>query len=123
MLLLVHPRELAPKTLYAIDQFVMRGGKLIAFMDPQSENDPQAAQMGTDGRHDGQRSSTLGPLLDAWGVRYDPGQMVGDRELGLTVALQARAAAFAAHRDHRLQSRQHEQQGRRDVRARHDQCR
>lgn len=85
-LMIVHPRELSPKTLYAIDQFVMRGGKLIAFLDPQSENDPQAAQMGGMA---GGRSSTLGPLLDAWGVTYDPGQILGDRELGLTVSLQA----------------------------------
>ncbi|MBB6091446.1 ABC-type uncharacterized transport system involved in gliding motility auxiliary subunit [Povalibacter uvarum] len=88
-LLVVHPRDLGPKTLYAIDQFVMRGGKLIAFMDPQSENDPQAAQMAQMGGMMGNRSSTLGPLLDAWGVSYDPGQVLGDRELGLTVALQA----------------------------------
>jgi ABC-type uncharacterized transport system involved in gliding motility auxiliary subunit len=85
VLLVVHPKNLAPQTLYAIDQFVMRGGKLIAFVDPQSENDP-AGQMG------GQmamvpRSSTLGPLLDAWGIVYDPGQVLGDRELGLNVAL------------------------------------
>lgn len=89
-LLVIHPRELSPKTLYAIDQFVMRGGKLIAFMDPQSENDPQAAQMAQmGGMMGGARSSTLGPLLDAWGVSYDPGQVLGDRELGLTVALSA----------------------------------
>jgi ABC-type uncharacterized transport system involved in gliding motility auxiliary subunit len=35
----------------------------------------------------GNRSSTLGPLLDAWGVQFDTGQVVGDRELGLTVSL------------------------------------
>src|SRR5690606_18730769 len=40
VLMLVHPKNLSPGTLYAIDQFVMRGGKLIAFLDPQSENDP-----------------------------------------------------------------------------------
>ena len=34
-----------------------------------------------------QRSSSLGPLLDAWGVDFDPTQVLGDRELGLTVAL------------------------------------
>jgi ABC-type uncharacterized transport system involved in gliding motility auxiliary subunit len=33
------------------------------------------------------RSSSLGPLLDAWGVGYDPGKVLGDRGLGLTVAL------------------------------------
>ena len=88
-LLVIHPRDLSPKTLYAIDQFVMRGGKLIAFMDPQSENDPMAAQMAQMGGMMGGRSSTLGPLLDAWGVSYDPGQVLGDRELGLTVSLSA----------------------------------
>ncbi|MGH8174940.1 MAG: GldG family protein [Steroidobacter sp.] len=83
-LLLIHPKELSPQTLYAIDQFVMRGGKLLAFLDPQSENDPAAAQMGGPMAS---RSSTLGPLLEAWGVSFDPTQVLGDRELGLTVAL------------------------------------
>jgi len=87
-LMLVHPRELSPQTQYAIDQFVMRGGKLIAFIDPQAENDPQAAQMAMMGGGMGNRSSSLGPLLDAWGVSYDPTQVVGDRDLGLTVSLQ-----------------------------------
>jgi ABC-type uncharacterized transport system involved in gliding motility auxiliary subunit len=87
VLMIVHPHALSPPTQYAIDQFVMRGGKLIAFVDPQSENDPQAAQMAQMGGM-GNRSSTLGPLLDAWGVSYDPGMVVGDRDLGLTVSLQ-----------------------------------
>lgn len=88
VLVLIHPRNLSPQTQYAIDQFVMRGGKLIAFMDPKSQNDPQAAQMAQMGGAMSSSSSTLGPLLDAWGVSYDPGQVLGDRELGLTVALQ-----------------------------------
>jgi ABC-type uncharacterized transport system involved in gliding motility auxiliary subunit len=84
VLAVVHPRNLTPATLYAIDQFVLRGGKLIAFVDPQSENDPMAQQMGG---APGARSSSLGQLLDTWGVAFDPGQIVGDRDLGLTVAL------------------------------------
>jgi len=85
VLMVVHPRELSPEAQYAIDQFVMRGGKLMAFMDPQAENDSAGAQMGMPPM--GGRSSTLGPLLEAWGVQFDPNQIVGDRELGLTVAL------------------------------------
>jgi ABC-type uncharacterized transport system involved in gliding motility auxiliary subunit len=85
VLLVIHPKELPPPTLYAIDQFVMRGGKLIAFIDPQSENDNAGAQMGMPPM--GGRSSTLAPLLDAWGVTFNPDEVVGDRELGLTVAL------------------------------------
>lgn len=85
VLMLVHPKALTPQAQYAIDQFVMRGGKLIAFMDPQSENDNAGAQPGMPPM--GDRSSTLGPLLDAWGVQFDTTQIVGDRELGLTVSL------------------------------------
>jgi len=92
VLMVIHPRDLPPATAYAIDQFVMRGGKLIAFVDPQSENDPQAMQMaaqmgGVMGGATGNRSSTLGALFDAWGVAFDPTMVLGDRELGLTVSL------------------------------------
>lgn len=86
VLMVVHPKDLSPQAQYAIDQFVMRGGKLISFMDPQSENDNAGAQMGMPPM--GGRSSTLGPLLDAWGVKFDTNEIVGDRELGLTVSLQ-----------------------------------
>lgn len=85
VLLLVHPKDLPAKTLYAIDQFVMRGGKLIAFVDPQSENDPAGQQGGPMSMVP--RASSLDPLLDAWGVAFDPGKVLGDRGLGLTVAL------------------------------------
>lgn len=85
VLLLVHPKDLPATTLYAIDQFVMRGGKLIAFVDPQSEND-RAGQQGAP-MSMVPRASSLGPLLEAWGVEFDPGKVLGDRGLGLTVAL------------------------------------
>lgn len=85
VLMVVHPKDLSEATLYAIDQFVMRGGKLLAFLDPQSESDPAAAQGGPMAM--ASRSSTLGPLLEAWGVQFDPAQVLGDRDLGLTVAM------------------------------------
>jgi ABC-type uncharacterized transport system involved in gliding motility auxiliary subunit len=84
VLMLIHPREVGPTTLYAIDQFVLRGGKLIAFLDPQSENDAAEAH---GGNPNPSRASTLGPLLDAWGVAFNPEQVVADRNLGLTVSL------------------------------------
>ena len=87
VLMVVHPKDFAPTTLYAIDQFVMRGGKLIAFVDPQAENDPAGQQGGMMGMMGGNRTSSLGPLLDSWGVAFDPAQVLGDRELGLTVSL------------------------------------
>jgi ABC-type uncharacterized transport system involved in gliding motility auxiliary subunit len=88
LLLLIHPKQLTPGTLFAIDQFVMRGGKLLLFVDPQSEQDPAGAgPMGMMGGAPGERTSDLEPLLKAWGIEFDPRQVVGDRNLALTVAL------------------------------------
>jgi len=86
VLMLVHPKDLAPKTLYAIDQFVMRGGRVLLFLDPASSADmsgqdpsnPFASAMAN-------HSSNLTPLLAAWGVDYDPTKVIGDLELGLQV--------------------------------------
>jgi ABC-type uncharacterized transport system involved in gliding motility auxiliary subunit len=82
VLVLVHPRELDPGLLYGIEQFVLGGGRLIAFLDPLAEadrgdpNDPMAQmQAGS--------SSDLGSLLDAWGVIFDPARALGDLQYGV----------------------------------------
>ncbi|WP_025769671.1 GldG family protein [Thioalkalivibrio sp. HK1] len=67
ILMLVHPQELPPKALYAIDQYVLRGGRILAFLDPFSEIQMQvAAQGGVP--PGGSRRSELGDLLATWGV-------------------------------------------------------
>jgi ABC-type uncharacterized transport system involved in gliding motility auxiliary subunit len=85
LLILVHPKDLAGSLLYQIDQFVLRGGRVLAFMDPLAEldlggdpNDPMA-RMNAGG------SSTLGPLLEAWGVSYDSNRVIADRGYALQV--------------------------------------
>ncbi|HXP67049.1 MAG TPA: GldG family protein, partial [Steroidobacteraceae bacterium] len=40
VLMLIHPKQLPPKTLYAIDQFVMRGGRMLLFVDPDAGSVP-----------------------------------------------------------------------------------
>ena len=84
-LVLLHAKNLSDATLYAIDQFVLRGGKLIACVDPFSIKDmvasrqkqnPMMMQMG--GGQDG--PSTLGRLFDAWGVTFDTSKVTGDLE-------------------------------------------
>ena len=84
-LVLLHAKDLSDKALYAIDQFVLRGGKLIACVDPFSIKDmiasrqkqnPMMMQMG--GGQDG--PSTLGKLFDAWGVKFDTSKVTGDLE-------------------------------------------
>jgi ABC-type uncharacterized transport system involved in gliding motility auxiliary subunit len=86
VLMVVHPKHLPTKTLYAIDQFVMRGGKMLLFVDPNSGadtsgQDPQNPLAGAMADH----SSNLEPLLSAWGVNYDAGKVIGDLERGLEV--------------------------------------
>ena len=75
VLLLVHPRDAQPETEYALDQFVLRGGKLIAFVDPYAYFD-QAPQM--PGVPPQPSSSTLPLLFKAWGVQMDPGKVISD---------------------------------------------
>jgi ABC-type uncharacterized transport system involved in gliding motility auxiliary subunit len=66
VLMVVHPQGLPDTTLYAIDQFVMRGGKLIVFVDPHSEG--QASRPGPGGQPPRQTSSNLDRLLNPWGI-------------------------------------------------------
>ena len=76
VLLVAAAQNLSPATLYAIDQFVMRGGKLMAMVDPWSETlaaTPSATGMPPQDTH-----SDLKPLFDAWGITFDPAQIVGD---------------------------------------------
>ncbi len=86
VLMVVHPKQLSPKTLYAIDQFVMRGGRMLLFVDPDSGadtsgQDPSNPFAGATANH----SSNLQPLLSAWGIEYDPTKVIGDLVLGLEV--------------------------------------
>jgi ABC-type uncharacterized transport system involved in gliding motility auxiliary subunit len=81
-LVLVHPKNLSDQTLFAIDQFVLRGGRLLACLDPFSIQDFRASQgqgmmMGMRGPG-GPGPSTLGRLLDAWGVGFDPAKVLAD---------------------------------------------
>jgi len=90
VLMVVHPKHLPPKTLYAIDQFVMRGGRLLLFVDPNagadlSGQDPSNPLAGAMANH----SSDLQPLLGAWGVDYDATKVIGDLRLGLEVRTNA----------------------------------
>jgi ABC-type uncharacterized transport system involved in gliding motility auxiliary subunit len=83
VLLVVHPKELTDAALYAIDQFVLRGGRAFVFVDPFAEIDP-GNPMEPPGPG-AARASDLGRLLDAWGVTVDPEKFVADDRYALTV--------------------------------------
>jgi ABC-type uncharacterized transport system involved in gliding motility auxiliary subunit len=77
VLLVIHPREVTDTTQYAIDQFIMRGGKLVAFMDPYMYFDQQPdLQNPLGGSQAGQ--STLYTLLKSWGFEIDLTKVLAD---------------------------------------------
>ncbi len=75
----VHPQDLSEPTLYALDQWVMGGGALMAFVHPHAET-----QLGPRGMPPANAASDLAPLFEAWGVAYDPAQAIADPSLALT---------------------------------------
>lgn len=88
LLLLVHPRDLSERAMYAIDQFVMRGGRTLIFVDPFAESDLSGMDPNNPMSPRTVRpSSNLGPLFSAWGIRYNPGQVIADEELALSVTM------------------------------------
>lgn len=82
-LMIAHPTALKPQALYAIDQFAMRGGRLLVFVDPFSESSAGAGGMPGGAA----QSSDLAPLLATWGVKYDPQEVVLDRGRALPVQI------------------------------------
>jgi len=83
ILWIVHPKDLDDTMLYAIDQFVMGGGRALIFVDPLAEIDmananPTGMAMGS--------ASNLAKLFDAWGVEFSAGQVVADNRLALSIS-------------------------------------
>jgi ABC-type uncharacterized transport system involved in gliding motility auxiliary subunit len=77
VLLVIHPRNLPEETEYAIDQYVLRGGKLVAFVDPYAYFDQQPdLQNPFGGNQAGQ--STFYNLFKAWGIDVDMGKVIAD---------------------------------------------
>jgi len=81
VLLVIHPKDISDAAQFALDQFVMRGGKLIAFLDASSQVDsrgqnPMMGQVPGGG-------SSLEKLLTAWGLKFDTSKVVADRTFAM----------------------------------------
>ena len=76
-LLVIHPRGISDQTQYALDQFILRGGRLIAFVDPHAYFD-QIPLPGMPPQ--GGTSSSLDKLFKAWGIGMDTTKVVLDLE-------------------------------------------
>jgi ABC-type uncharacterized transport system involved in gliding motility auxiliary subunit len=84
VLVVIHPREITDKAQFAIDQFIMRGGKLIAFLDPlpmtdtREQNEMLGSMPNT--------GSSLDKLLKAWGLSFDTSKVVADMNFKMQLA-------------------------------------
>ncbi|MCK5574786.1 MAG: Gldg family protein, partial [Sphingomonadales bacterium] len=85
-LLIVHPPQLTDAQLYAIDQYVLGGGRLLVFVDPFSEQSKNAqAAGGIGGPVRVSESSNLDRLFKAWGVEVTSDQVVADFEQAMPI--------------------------------------
>ncbi|WP_293751958.1 GldG family protein [uncultured Paraglaciecola sp.] len=85
VLLLVHPKEYSDALLFAIDQYALNGGKVLAFLDAHNESDQMAMMAGPMA---GGNSSNLDRLLSAWGVQFDSQNVLLDAMAGLDIRTQ-----------------------------------
>lgn len=73
VLMVAQPTKLTPEAAYAIDQYVLKGGKILAFIDPVAESaEMQLLQDQGNGREE------LAKLLKGWGVNFDHKQVAAD---------------------------------------------
>ncbi len=87
LLWIVQPKNLSRQTQYAIDQFVMRGGKALIFVDPLAESDPAPPMQGMPpGMPSQGQGSDLPELFAAWGIGYSTDEVLADAELALQIS-------------------------------------
>lgn len=85
ILLVIHPKNLPEKTQFAIDQFVLKGGRAVVCVDPHCISDqPQRNPMQMTSQD---QSSNLERLLRTWGLEMPKNTFAGDRSLALTAAI------------------------------------
>ena len=82
VLMLVQPNALSKDAAYAIDQFALRGGRVLAFIDPLAETVPPSGPMGMPSMPTG---PDMAALLKAWGVAIDNSKLAGDPSMARRV--------------------------------------
>jgi ABC-2 type transport system permease protein len=85
ILLVIHPKNLPEKTQFAIDQYVLKGGRAIVCVDPFCWMDrPQRNPMQFTQQD---QSSNLDRLLRSWGLQMSANTFAGDRALAIEAPL------------------------------------
>ena len=79
VILALHPQNLGDELLFALDQFILRGGKMLAFLDPLAVS---AMRQPYQPQPD---ASAFDKLLQAWGFSFSNGKIVADRKLATRI--------------------------------------
>ena len=94
ILMIVHPKQMKPEALYAVDQFVLKGGRAMVFVDPNAEVDGPGNGMRPSGK------SEFTAALKSWGVALRENRIVGDldtaRRVNVRVGNQMAVADYVA---------------------------
>ncbi len=85
LLWIVQPKDLSASTQYAIDQFLMRGGKALMFVDPVAAADASTPEGMPQGMPAAGQGSDLPLLFDGWGIDFTAGEVVADAQLALSI--------------------------------------
>jgi ABC-type uncharacterized transport system involved in gliding motility auxiliary subunit len=88
ILMVIHPKNLGEETLFAIDQFVLGGGRTIVCIDPHCIADPPQQNPMQTGQPP-QQNSQLDRLINTWGLKMKQYTFAGDRSLALTASISA----------------------------------
>jgi ABC-type uncharacterized transport system involved in gliding motility auxiliary subunit len=86
VLVVVHPKDFEDSTLYAIDQYVLGGGKLVSYVDPYAELDePEKDPDNSMAAMLASRSSNMDTLFKSWGIERAAADVVADRKTATKV--------------------------------------
>jgi len=86
LLWIVQPKNIGNDTLYAIDQFIMGGGKALIFVDPLADSDPAQMEGMPQGMPPMGQGSNLPALFEAWGIEFSATDVVADAQLALQIS-------------------------------------
>ena len=89
ILMIVHPKNLSQQTLFAIDQYILKGGRAIICLDPHCFADESNRMQGGMMVTQNSQGSDLNALLRTWGIEMPQNQFAGDLNLAESRPLRA----------------------------------
>ncbi len=88
LVIVVHPKNFNDRAIWALDEWIARGGNTLIFLDPYSLSDqPVQNPQQPWAQYQYKPSSNLEPLLAQWGLERKEDRVVADFDLGIKRAV------------------------------------